>query len=65
MNEKLEELRYDAEITRQVCLEAMDRRYLCAAEMANIYFTALHDYRMELRRVRKAGESKDLFSWIW
>ena len=58
MNKKLEELRDDAEITRQVCLEAMDRRYLCADDMVNLHFKALHAYRVELRRVRKKGESK-------
>lgn len=52
MNTKLADLEEFMETARQVCLGAMDCRSVYAAEMANIYFTALHDYRVELRRQR-------------
>lgn len=52
MNTKLAHLRDFAEHARRVCLATMDCRSARAAAMANIYFTALHAYRVELRRVR-------------
>jgi len=59
MNTKLLNLEEFAETARQVCLDAMDRRSVYAAEMANIYAKALHAYRVELRRARKEkGEGK-------
>ncbi len=53
MNTKLARLREFAETARVVCLLAMDQRSIRATEMTNIYFKALHAYRVELRRVRK------------
>lgn len=58
MNTKLAHLEEFAETARQVCLDAMDRRSIYADEMGNIYFKALHAYRVELRRARKKGAAK-------
>ena len=58
MNTKLNRLLEFVETARTVCLHAADNRLPEAAAMANIYFKALYEYRVELRRVWAEGDSK-------
>ena len=57
MNTKLDRLKKSVDISRLICLDAMDRRSPRATSAANIYLKALHAYRVELR-AEKEGDSK-------